>query len=405
MTPQPPPLAPTAPVGLTPANLTVPKEASRFVIVLILSILVWLALAVTMIGLFYAVIFGFFLWLGNGLLTAYLRAEAVRVGPEQLPELDASLRDVCQKLGVRDVPALYVLQSGGLLNAFATRFAGRDFVVVYSDFLEALGPASPEMRFILGHELGHIQSRHILKQIFLAPGLFFPLIGPAYRRAWETSCDRFGAYAAQDVNAAVRAMLVLSGGREHGPQLNAAAFASQHASERGFFVSLHELTSTYPTLSRRVTELMALTDDRAIRSPGRNPFAYFFALFLPGGNVGQGGPLASLLLIVVIIGLLAAMAIPAFEKVRQRSQAIACVNNQRQLAAALDQYQLEEGKGADAWSDVTGAGKFVPAMPVCPAGGTYNATYEDKGARVICTVAGHDPTSVAAARGARSGGK
>lgn len=402
MLPQPPPLAPTAPVGLTPANLTVPKENSRFIIVLILSIAVWLALVVTMIGLVYALLIGFFLWLGNGLLTAYLRAEAVRVGPEQLPELDASLRDVCQKLGVRDVPALYVLQSGGLLNAFATRFAGRDFVVVYSEFLEALGPSSPEMRFILGHELGHIQSRHIFKQIFLAPGLCFPLVGPAYRRAWETSCDRFGAYAAQDVNAAVRAMLVLSGGRRHGPQLNAAAFAGQHATERGFFVSLHELTSTYPTLSRRVTELMALKDGNAVRSPERNPLAYFFALFLPGGNAGQGSPLASLLLIVVIVGLLAAMAIPAFQKVRQHSQAVMCVNNQRQLAAALDQYLLENGKGASAWSDVTGAGKPLPAMPVCPAGGTYNASYEDGGAHVTCTIAGHDPGSVAAAR--RAGG-
>lgn len=395
----PPFLPPVPPVGLTPGNLTVAKENSRFIVVLLISILVWLGLAVTMIGLVYALFIGFFLWLGNGLLTAYLRAEAVRVGADQLPELDASLREVCQKLGVRNVPALYVLQSGGLLNAFATRFAGRDFVVVYSDFLEALGPSSPEMRFILGHELGHIQSSHILKQIFLAPGLFCPLIGPAYRRAWETSCDRFGAYAAQDVNAAVRAMLVLSGGREHGQQLNAAAFAGQHANERGFFVSLHELTSTYPTLSRRVTELMALKDGAAVRAPDRNPLAYFFALFIPGGNLGQGSPLTGLLFIVVIIGLLAAMAIPAFQKVRETSQAYACVNNQRQLAAALDHYQLEHGKGAENWTDVVGEGKLVAAMPMCPLGGTYNgAAQEDGTYKVTCTVAAHDPAAIAARR-------
>lgn len=395
---QPPTLAPVVPVGLSPQTLTVAKEKTYFTLVLVLSILAWTALVVTIFGIFYAALFGFFLWLGNGLLTAHLRAEAVRVGPEQLPELDATFKEVCARLGRTDVPALYVLQSGGLLNAFATRFAGRDFVVVYSEFLEALGPASPEMRFILGHEIGHIQSRHILKQLFLAPGLIFPLAGPAYRRAWETSCDRFGAYAAQDVEASVRAMLVLSGGREHGRRMNAAAFAGQHANERGFFVSLHELTSTYPTLSRRVTDLMALYDGRTVRSPDRNPFAYVVALFLPGGNLAAGGPMAGMMMVIVMMGLFAAMAIPAFQKVRQASQAKVCINNERMLAAALEQYQLEQGKGAAKWEDLVGPGKPLTTMPACLLGGTYKATYvEGEGYRVTCSIAGHDPATFAAA--------
>lgn len=395
---QPPPLAPVVPVGLSHQTLTAPKEKTYFTWVLILSVIAWAALTLTIFGIFYAALFGFFLWLGNGLLTAHLRAEAVRVGPQQLPELDVTFQDVCRRLGLAEVPALYVLQSGGLLNAFATRFAGRDFVVVYSDFLEALGPSSPEMRFILGHEIGHIQSRHILKQIFLAPGLFFPLAGPAYRRAWETSCDRFGAFAAQDVDAAVRAMLVLGAGREHGRRLNASAFAGQHVDERGFFVSLHELTSTYPTLSRRVTDLMALHDGREVARPERNPLAYFFALLLPGGNVASGGPVAGMLIVVVMMGLLAAMAIPAFQKVRQASQAKVCINNERMLSAALDQHRLEHGTGAQKWEDVVGPGKLVATMPTCLLGGTYTASYvEGEGYRVTCSIPGHDPATYATA--------
>jgi Zn-dependent protease with chaperone function len=391
-----PPVAPVIPVGLAPQTLTVPKENSYFIWVLIISIVAWIALAISIVGIFYAALFGFIFWLGNGLLTAHLRAEAVRVGPDQLPELDATFKDVCARLGVNNIPALYVLQSGGMLNAFATRFAGRNFVVVYSDFLEAIGPASPEMRFILGHEIGHIQSRHIAKQIFLAPGLFFPLVGPAYRRAWETSCDRFGAFAAQDVEASVRAMLVLGGGREHGRHLNAAAFAGQHADERGFFVSLHELTSTYPTLSRRVTDLMALHDGRRVQAPSRNPFAYFFAMLMPGGNAASGGA-AGMMIIVVIIGLMAAMAIPAFQKVREASIAKACINNDRMLTAALDVYALENNKGADTW-------EAIPAMPVCPAGGTYSATYsKDEGCSVTCSIPGHDAESYAEQYRARTG--
>ncbi|HRI82491.1 MAG TPA: M48 family metallopeptidase, partial [Opitutaceae bacterium] len=199
-----------AAIDLSPSQLRIPKENTYFAFVLIVSLVVWVGLALTIIGIFYALFIGLFLWLGHGLLAAYLRAEAVRVSERQLPQLHATFLDVCQQLGVIRVPQLYVLQSGGLLNAFATRFAGRDFVVVYSDMLEAVGPDSPEMKFILGHEIGHLKSKHVLKQVLLAPGLFCPLLGPAYRRAWEISCDRFGAFAAQDMSGSLRAMLTLS---------------------------------------------------------------------------------------------------------------------------------------------------------------------------------------------------
>lgn len=358
------------PLGLTPSNLSTSKESTYYTFVLILSILFWLLIAITIFGIFYAIFIGFFLWLGNGLLTAYLRSEGVRVDERQLPELHASFRAVGDQLGMATLPALYVIQAGGILNAFATRFSGRDFVVVYSDFLEALGPASPEMKFVLGHELGHIKSRHILKSIFLGPGMFFPLIGPAYRRAWETSCDRFGAYAAQDVEGSVRAMLVLSGGKQHGPTLSAEAFAGQHVDERGFFVSLHELTSTYPTLSRRVTDLLSLKTGQTARPPERNPLAYLVGFFMPGGNLGGGGA-AGAMMMVVIIGLMAAMAIPAFQKVRQSSIDKACINNLRQVSAAFDQHHLENGKPPVEVTQLIGSGKYIRSPLVCPLGGSY----------------------------------
>ncbi len=390
---------PVTPVSLSIGNLTLPKEGTYFIFVLILSVLFWALIAVSIIGIVYALFIGFFVWLGNGLLIAYLRSEAVRVSERQLPELYASFGKVCEQLGVVRPPALYVLQAGGMLNAFATRFAGRDFVVVYSDFLEALGPSSSEMKFILGHELGHIKSRHILKQLFLAPGLFFPLAGPAYRRAWESSCDRYGAYAAQDVDGAVRAMMVLGGGRQHGPALSADVFASQLVEERGFFVSLHELTSTYPTLSRRVTDLLALGTGARPAQPPRNPFAYLVGLFIPGGNVGGGGGPVAAMMMIVIIGLMAAMAIPAFQKVRQASMQKACFNNERMVAAAFDQYLLENNKGAKSWDDVIGPDKYVKSMPACPAGGQYTADYDKQQSSYVITCAVHGsiqhPTALA----------
>lgn len=55
----------------------------------------------------------------------------------------------------------------------------------------------------------------------------------------------------------------------------------------------------------------------------------------------KGFTLVEIMIVVVIIGLLAAMAIPAFQKVRQDSRASAVENDARQLASAAQQYMLE----------------------------------------------------------------
>lgn len=64
----------------------------------------------------------------------------------------------------------------------------------------------------------------------------------------------------------------------------------------------------------------------------------------------------------VTIGILAAMAIPAFEKVRTSSQEKAILNNLRQLAAAADQYYLENGVQAATFNDLVGPTRYVKAI-------------------------------------------
>ncbi len=76
----------------------------------------------------------------------------------------------------------------------------------------------------------------------------------------------------------------------------------------------------------------------------------------------KGFTLVEIMIVVVIIGLLAAMAIPAFQKVRTESQKKSVTNNIRQLTAAADQYFLENGTTIVATADLVGQDSYVKSL-------------------------------------------
>ena len=101
----------------------------------------------------------------------------------------------------------------------------------------------------------------------------------------------------------------------------------------------------------------------------------------------KGFTLVEIMIVVVIIGLLAAMAIPAFQKVRSSSQDKAVLNNARQLSGAADQYFLENGVSSVPQGSLVGAANYVKAITTA-AQEFYPAHYTQGITITISSVAG-----------------
>src|SRR5471030_1589961 len=106
-----------------------------------------------------------------------------------------------------------------------------------------------------------------------------------------------------------------------------------------------------------------------------------------------GFTLVEIMIVVAIIGLLAAIAIPNFIRARASSQANACINNLRQIDGAINEWALENGKsnGAAVASPNTVSAYIklnsVGSVPGCPAGGTYVTSPVGSTPQVSCSLA------------------
>jgi Zn-dependent protease with chaperone function len=312
-----------------------PEERLRFKIAAGVSGVAWLVLVATCL-IAYAVFFWMFIVVGHALFLAWIRGNAVRISPQQLPDLHDRVQRAAKRLGMDQAPECYLLQAEGALNAFASKLFGRRFMLIYSDLVDACEDHEGALDFVIGHEIGHLALGHLKWHTFLVPGRMFPWLGPAYSRACEYSCDRCGLAVAGDLEAASRGIGVLAAGGRLSHRISLDALADQRADVATFWPAIVELNATHPFLSKRIAALREFVQPGSAPAVGRNPIAYPLAPFLGafGGGVTVGGGMGTILAVVAVIGILAAIAIPNFIDMQYRAKRAEVPENVKAIALA-----------------------------------------------------------------------
>ena len=103
----------------------------------------------------------------------------------------------------------------------------------------------------------------------------------------------------------------------------------------------------------------------------------------------HGFTLVEIMIVVLIIGILLAIAVPNFIKARESSRAKACVANLKQIDSAKEQWAMDNNQqnGASvALATLVGTNGYIKSTPTCPSGGTY--TVAAIGTNPSCSIGG-----------------
>lgn len=221
---------------------------------LVLAGVFGVALVGTMGGILFLLALGAFAaWMQSRRVRAVIQGQAVRIDAAQLPELNVCVESFCARLGLKEVPELYLYEDGAL-NAFALKLAGKQMVLMTDDAVwGALASKNPRsLGFVIGHELAHIALGHTS-----APRHFIRSVFPPLARLDELSADNVAKALVGDAQVAFDGVKLLTVGPQLSHYMNDAALRAQaQAVVENKLSAKVEKTMSHPLLMRRLHNVM-----------------------------------------------------------------------------------------------------------------------------------------------------
>jgi Zn-dependent protease with chaperone function len=230
-----------------------PKERVYFFLAMLVTMAFYISLLFSVIGI--GVIIGLWIvgYVSFAIFMGGIQGNAVKISEKQYPDVYMLAKQLAIQMNMKYLPAIYVVQAGGALNAFATRFTRRNFVVIFSDVFElAYEKGESALAFILCHELAHIKCNHVRYQWLIDGAMIIPPLAMALSRAREYTCDRHAAYYRPDGIA--DGLAVLAAGKRLYKTINAQEFMNQAQTDKSFWIWLAEKLATHPNLPNRIQE-------------------------------------------------------------------------------------------------------------------------------------------------------
>lgn len=193
-----------------------------------------------------------------------LLGTSIKVSSRQFPQLHQIVLECAETLNI-PAPTVYVRQASSI-NAATYGTNEESFILVHSGLLDRF--SNEEIRFVIGHECGHIQNSHVVYHTaasFMAQGVgvYVKWVGlpasmalNAWSRRGEITCDRAGLVCCKDEQVALKAFMKLAVGSDKlFEEIDIEEYLAQLGEIKEGIGRFQEMFARHPYLPKRVQAL------------------------------------------------------------------------------------------------------------------------------------------------------
>jgi Zn-dependent protease with chaperone function len=250
-----------------PFDTTAYRQSSEHLILALTLILVLLVIVLTATATFclsgvFVLAMGVISYFSSRSTHQELLQSAWRITPQDTPALAALVGQIAARLRPGSLEVF--VAEANTLNAYTFGLSSPKVIVLHAPLLQVMDP--DELRFIVGHEMGHVRLGHTVLNSLVGgmAGIPSPFLASAlltavflwWNRACETSADRAGLLACGRLDKAVLALVKLAADTTVRTQADVErALAHIRAEDEGLLGDLGEVLATHPLMAHRIERL------------------------------------------------------------------------------------------------------------------------------------------------------